>query len=110
MRADPDPGLARGHVEETVVDGYVIGLQEAGWQGDPRLVRLGYAATAPLRYSLLTAGILALTLLQEDGIAALEQRRGQPIERIVAQDAAFVTYLLDLADEARRLLPLVDAH
>lgn len=96
--SDPRP------IEAVVLDGYLAGLAEAGWHGDPRLVRLGYAATAPLRYSLSTASILAITILQGDGVGLLEQRRGQPIARIVEQDAAFVTYLLDLADEARMLI------
>lgn len=104
MRADPDPGLARGHVEEAVFDGYVTGLRAAGWHDDPRLIRLGYAATAPLRYSIATAATLALTILQDGGSGALEERRHQPIAQIVAQDAAFVMHLLDLADEARILL------
>ncbi len=93
-------------------------------QGDPRLVRLGYSATAPLRYGLMTAGTLLLTvhnpvattalkmtagtllLTVHNPVAttALKQRRQQPIGQIVAQDAAFITYLLDLANEARMLL------
>ncbi len=51
-----------------------------------------------------------LTVHNPAATTALEQRRDQPIEEIIAQDAAFVAYLLDLADEARRLLPLVDAR
>ena len=102
--------LAIRQVEETVFDGYVTGLREANWRDDPRLVRLGYAATAPLRYSLSTAATMALTILQGDGVEALEQRCQQSIERIVEQDAAFVTSLLDLVDEARRLLPLIDVQ
>ena len=73
-------------------------------QGDPRLVRLGYSATAPLRYGLMTAGTLLLTVHNPVATTALKQRRQQPIGQIVAQDAAFITYLLDLANEARMLL------
>ena len=104
LRTDPDPGLAFRHEEEAVVKGYVAGLREAGWRGHARLVRLGYAATAPLRYGLATAGLLALTLRHQDGVGALERRRLQFIEQIVAQDAALVAYLLDLADEARMVI------
>ena len=69
-----------------------------------KALRLGYAATAPLRYGLATAGLLALTLRHQDGVGALERRRRQFIEQIVAQDAALVAYLLDLADEARMVI------
>lgn len=108
MRARPAGGIDRRQVEEVAIDGYMAGLQEAGWSGDIRVVRLGYAATAPLRYSLMTAGALVLAALQDNGLETLAQQRQQPIEWMVEQDAAFITYLLDLADDARTLLPLVD--
>jgi len=41
-------------LEEGVLSGYLEGLQEAGWQGDPHLVRLGYAAASALRYTIGT--------------------------------------------------------
>ena len=41
-------------LEKAVLSGYVEGLREAGWQGDPMLVRLGYAAASALRYSIGT--------------------------------------------------------
>jgi hypothetical protein len=34
---------------ETVFDGYLAGLGDAGWHGDARLVRFGYAAATSLR-------------------------------------------------------------
>jgi hypothetical protein len=40
-------------LEEKVLDGYLQGLQQAGWVGDPRLARLGYLCTAALRYGPL---------------------------------------------------------
>jgi len=109
MRADPDPGLAPHALREAAFGGYLLGLREAGWDGDPRLVWLGYATTAPLRYSFATLGALARTLLADDGVGVLEQQRAQPIGQIIAHDAAFVADLLDLADEAEALLPLVPA-
>ena len=36
-------------LEEIIFDSYLEGLDDAGWQGDPRQVRLGYSA-ASLRY------------------------------------------------------------
>ena len=39
-------------LDKHVFAGYVRGLQEAGWQGDPRIARLGYTASLALRYGL----------------------------------------------------------
>jgi hypothetical protein len=43
---DPDPFARR------LVAAYEAGLRDAGWRGDPRLVRLGYALSTALRYLL----------------------------------------------------------
>jgi hypothetical protein len=90
-------------LEQQVLEGYLEGLHEAGWRGDPKAVRLGYLAS-----SLLLWGIIpeALTFARDThSHADWEQAYGRPIDEIVAQ-AAEVTYLLlDRVDEARRLLP-----
>ena len=39
-------------LDQMVFDGYVEGLAEAGWHGDPRLVRLGYAASSALCFGI----------------------------------------------------------
>jgi len=41
-------------LEEGVLSGYLEGLHEVGWQGDAALVRLGYAASSALRYTIGT--------------------------------------------------------
>jgi hypothetical protein len=35
-------------LDTLIFDGYLDGLRDAGWQGDPRWARFGYAATAAL--------------------------------------------------------------
>jgi hypothetical protein len=35
-------------LDKRIFEGYLTGLQDAGWQGDPRMARFGYAATAAL--------------------------------------------------------------
>jgi hypothetical protein len=39
-------------LEQTVLEGYLAGLRDAGWRGDPDLVRFGYAATVYWRYMI----------------------------------------------------------
>jgi hypothetical protein len=47
-----EPRDARA-LEERVLTGYLAGLRDAGWNGDDRLVRFGYAATLALRFAPL---------------------------------------------------------
>lgn len=97
------PGADAGRAAElgeTVLDGYLVGLREAGWQGNPHVVRLGDALGAALRRGVLAPRLdLDLTgspegrLFDGDDVAADVERR------------TLVTYyLLDLADEARALI------
>lgn len=41
-------------LDRIVFDGYLAGLRDAGWQGDPRQVRFGFVASAVLRYGVGT--------------------------------------------------------
>jgi hypothetical protein len=83
----PDSDLHE--IENAVLAAYMIGLREAGWDGDPRLVRCGYAATAVLRYSF-SSTLVAVR-------AALHGR-----EQAVMHNARVAHFLLDLTDEVRR--------
>jgi hypothetical protein len=83
-------------------EGYLAGLADIGWRGDERQVRLGYLVSATLRWGLAPPG-LALAL-DESRHALIEQRRGQPIERILARRARATYILLDLAEEALALV------
>lgn len=97
---DPDQAKA---LDGAVFEGYLMGLREAGWQGDERIVRYGYAAAAAL-YGLGLTG---------DGLPTISNSKVYPlIERIFRQPAAdvFLSWgqfwpdLLDLGDEAERIL------
>ena len=108
-------GLMRGMIElaaareldELVFAGYLAGLREAGWQGEPRMVRFGYTAASALRYLLAFTGISLRIALREDDHAWAEQRHGRPIEEIMDREGEWRRFLLGLADEAWELLPVV---
>jgi hypothetical protein len=91
--------------DTVIFDSYLAGLRDAGWQGDPRVVRFAYAASAALKYGglLLWLGDLA----DERRHAAWEELSGHPIDTFVQRQAVLVRYLLDLADEAHDLLHAV---
>jgi hypothetical protein len=90
-------------LDTTVFAGYLTGLQAAGWQGDPQVVRSGYTVAAAL---------LGLEQLARDlqGIhsgvpdALVERIFGHPMPQILAQHAHVFRITLDLANEAQQLI------
>ena len=90
------------NLDETIFNGYLNGLRDAGWQGDSQLVRLGYTTACSLRW-----GIVGLWWLQDlvDPIdhAGLEKHWNRPLAELVHQWSKTAYYLLDLAQEAHEL-------
>jgi hypothetical protein len=87
---------------ETCFAGYLEGLRDAGWSGDDRLARLGYAA-GMIRFG----GTWTPLLLDNPAeIAAIERAWG-PFGAFIDRWAAVRPYVLDLADEARELMTLL---
>jgi hypothetical protein len=91
-------------LEEIALEGYLEGLRDAGWQGDPRQVRLGYAAAASLRYKFNDAGRWLALVLDENLHPMIQQMWGMPIEQVIDHSAQFATISDRLADEARTLI------
>ncbi|MCB0081304.1 MAG: phosphotransferase [Caldilineaceae bacterium] len=91
--------------DQAVFDGYIAGLRDVGWQGDPRLARFGYTATAALVTGVAgTIAFGALVWSNEESTRALEQAIGHSREAIFAQQALYLPFLLDLGDEALQLM------
>ena len=98
-------GLDRAQaLEETAFAGYLEGLRDAGWRGDPRQVRLGYAAAASLRYKFNDAGRWLTLVLNENLHPMVQQMWGMPIERVIDHSAQFASVFDRLAEEARELI------
>jgi hypothetical protein len=93
-------------LDPLVFEGYVAGLREAGWRGDVRQARFGYVASAALRYGIPLLWGLA-DALDESRHAAVEQQFGRPVEEVLKRHAEGTYLLLDLAEEARGLLPVI---
>jgi len=91
-------------LDRIVFDGYLQGLAQAGWHGDPRLVRLGYTAGSGLRYGIRYLQLITSVLIDERRHAWAEQLYGRPIEEQADHGTAYFRFLLDLAAEARLLL------
>lgn len=66
-------------LEQTVLAEYVAGLRASGFRGDPRLVELGYAAAASIRYSLGALDQILMMLSDERFYPGLELAFRRPI-------------------------------
>jgi hypothetical protein len=93
-------------LEDIVFDGYLEGLRDAGWRGDPRQARLGYTA-ASLRFSFPELNRAMDGILDESQHPFFEQVFGCTMEES-ADHWAQVRSLCDgLANEARMLMEIL---
>jgi hypothetical protein len=94
-------------LEEIVYEGYLEGLHQAGWRGDPRQVRLGYAA-ASLRYRFCGLGRMLARILDESQHSWVERAFGRPIGEVEDHFAQVGSLCDSLTDEARELMDVLD--
>jgi hypothetical protein len=89
-------------LDQVVFAGYVAGLHEAGWQGHVEHVRLGYTTAVALRWSLLATTLRILV----EGALPIRTSQGWRVspDDIARQWVRLSTFLLERADEARRLI------
>lgn len=92
-------------LESIVLDGYIDGLRQGGWHGDPQLVRLGYLCSVALRYgpNIVFPEILAIDPKVADG---LQQRFGWTIDEWADGLAPVRRFVIQRAEEARQLMSL----
>jgi hypothetical protein len=95
-------------LDQVVFEHYFDGLRDAGWQGDWRMARFGYAAYAALKYGCLTFWLRDAG--DPRGHATWEHLAGCSMAEYIENQGRLVTYLLDLADEARGLLEAVGSR
>ena len=92
-----------GELADATLAGYLTGLRETGWDGDERLVRLGFLATAALLYTVGTAGLTFAIVGDPTEYQTYEQAMGKTMEESVAAWADLSTFNFELVEEARRL-------
>ncbi|MEM7538293.1 MAG: phosphotransferase [Chloroflexota bacterium] len=90
-------------LDQRVFEGYLAGLEDAGWHGDPRQARLGYTAGSAMIFGM---GYGAFKL-NERVYPWLEQAFGLPIDQFMVLGGELNHFFLELADEAHRLLNIV---
>lgn len=87
-----------------VFNGYLQGLHDMGWEGDPRLIRLGATATAVLRFGLGNIGIVRGIAESESTRSHIEEDWGHAIEVLLPQFVEVGEYIVKLSKETRKLL------
>ena len=91
-------------LEQICFEGYLEGLADAGWQGDPRMVRLGYAIGAALCFGI---GYTGMEPIPQAYFSWLEQAFEMPIDQFIALRVELKHHLLDLAEEAQALMQVL---
>jgi hypothetical protein len=90
-------------LDQIVFDGYLQGLRDAGWREDAAIARLGYTLAVTLRTGM---GIFIVEWAARDEALRLwlERIMGHSLEEMADMFRVLRAYLIDCADEARRLL------
>ena len=91
-------------LDEALFANYLAGLRDVGWRGDPAQVRFAYAAHAALRNAFNTVGA---SVPEDWRRAAALENYGRTWEELAERRAAIRLFLLDRADEARRLMEAI---
>jgi hypothetical protein len=91
-------------LEKQVLEGYLAGLANVGWRGNPRLVQLGYMAAASLRYIIGPIANALPLLLNEQLHPVVEQIFKKPMGEFCDYQAEFLRHSTTrLPVEARKL-------
>lgn len=101
LRKGDFPADRASELDATVVDAYLAGLRAAGWSGDPRVVRLGYAMSLALRCWFVRDTLQNVT--DPDARPIFGRALDAPPEEVLGAFVLLSRFLLDRADEARSL-------
>lgn len=101
LRKGDFPADRAAELDAAVVDAYVAGLCEAGWSGDPRVVRLGYAMSLALRCWFVRDTLRNVT--DPDARPVFGRALDVPAEDVLQAFVLVSRFLLDRTDEARSL-------
>jgi hypothetical protein len=97
-----DPGdLAE--LDRMLFTGYLDGLRRAGWTGDARVPRLGYAVAASLRYAMNPAAFLTAAITDEGPRRTLEVAFARSFADLLDRIVRLRNYCLQLMEEAKEL-------
>jgi len=91
-------------LEQIALEGYLEGLRDAGWQGDPDLIQFGYAATMYWRYVFgAFVGEMVPWMLDERYHAAIERATGHTMEEDADYTALLIEFYQHVYEQVHRL-------
>jgi hypothetical protein len=85
-----------------VLDGYLVGLRAAGWDGDARVVQLGYLASVALGFAISMPGWTG-QLLSPEQVGVTTRQYGRSADEIARGWLTLWEYAHTCAEQARRL-------
>jgi hypothetical protein len=97
-------------LDHIIFPAYVQGLRDVGWQGDKRLIRLGYAASTVLWDGLILIGTTIVLFPHEQERAWMPEVFGWPPPMGAQYLLTMLQYHLDLADQARHLATTLNVY
>ena len=106
LHLEYDPATAP-QMAATAVEAYLAGLRDAGWTGAPDLVRLGYTAGLAMHLGVSFPMVVPWFVIEESRPFAMQQF-GVAGEELLERWVPLFLYILDCADEARRLMARLD--
>jgi hypothetical protein len=101
-----DPADARPYYE-AALDAYVVGLRDAGWRGFSDIIRFAASTAASLRLVPFALEMLRELIHSEEEVSwadRLAKDQGCTVEEVLPRWGQAIAFLLDLADDARRLV------
>jgi hypothetical protein len=93
-------------LDDVVFSGYIQGLEEVGWRGDPRKVRLAYRA-ASLRYAFSVLGPVLYVLMDEESYPRTVQSFGCSMEDLADCWGEVRDWQIETLEEARDLAQIL---
>jgi hypothetical protein len=97
-----EPGRAR-ELSTHVLDAYIAGLRDAGWDGDARVVQLGYLASVALGFAISMPGWTGY-MLSPGQVSETTRQYGRPAAEIAHGWLTLWEYAHTCANEARQLM------
>ena len=86
------------HLLGGVLDLYIEGLRDTGWDGDADLVRSGYERAVVLRYGLGAVRTVLLTLTGAIPPEVVEQNFGRSFDEVIENGSAFGDWMCELVE------------
>lgn len=82
-------------LSDLTLAGYIAGLHDAGWRGDPAIVHRVFGVVMGLRYGIGAMQFVLLGLLDPDSVPAIETNFGHPFPDIMSTLRELNTWLTD---------------